>query len=114
MPARSTPAEAGCKGAPAEAGLQARGNPERYSLICPRPLVSRLKPGGRIVYSTCSIEPEENVAVVEAVLAERRGFEQVEEHRHVPGQPCDGGYQALIRASGGSEASGMPSGDLMT
>lgn len=29
----------------------------------------RLAPGGRLLYSTCSLEPEENEAVVEAVLA---------------------------------------------
>jgi len=30
-----------------------------------------LRPGGRLVYSTCSLEPEENEQVVEAVLARR-------------------------------------------
>ena len=32
-----------------------------------------LQPGGRLVYSTCSLEPEENEQVVEAVLATRPG-----------------------------------------
>jgi 16S rRNA (cytosine967-C5)-methyltransferase len=32
-------------------------------------VAGRLKPGGRLVYSTCSLEPEENERVVEAVLA---------------------------------------------
>lgn len=33
--------------------------------------LDHLTPGGRLVYSTCSIEPEENAAVVESVLAGR-------------------------------------------
>jgi len=33
-----------------------------------------LAPGGRLVYATCSLEPEENEEVVERVLAGARGF----------------------------------------
>ncbi len=36
-----------------------------------------LKPGGRIVYSTCSLEPEENQQVVEAFLGSRPDFRLV-------------------------------------
>jgi 16S rRNA (cytosine967-C5)-methyltransferase len=32
--------------------------------------VKRLKPAGRLIYSTCSLEPEENEAVVQSVLAQ--------------------------------------------
>jgi len=35
-----------------------------------RGAVQRLAPGGRIVYSTCSLEPEENERVIEAVTSE--------------------------------------------
>jgi 16S rRNA (cytosine967-C5)-methyltransferase len=34
-----------------------------------------LKPGGTLVYSVCSLEPEEGEAVADAFLAERRDFE---------------------------------------
>ncbi len=36
-----------------------------------------LAPHGRLVYSTCSLEPEENEQVVEAVLAEVKGFRRL-------------------------------------
>jgi 16S rRNA (cytosine967-C5)-methyltransferase len=36
--------------------------------------LSRLNPGGRLIYSTCSLEPEENEAVVRSVLGSTKGF----------------------------------------
>ena len=36
-----------------------------------------VRPGGRIVYSTCSLEPEENEQVVAAVLAENQNARQL-------------------------------------
>lgn len=56
----------------------------------------RLAAGGRLVYSTCSIEPEENRAVVDTVLRDRPDLKLAQEQSHIPGQPADGGYQALV------------------
>lgn len=59
--------------------------------------IDRVRPGGAIVYSTCSIEPEENHQVVETVLREapEMRLEAVEDA--VPGRPADGGFWARLR-----------------
>ena len=58
--------------------------------------LDRLAPNGRAVYSTCSIEPEENSELVARVLARHPSIRIVEEAQFLPGQPSDGGYQALL------------------
>jgi len=56
-------------------------------------------PGGRLVYSTCSLEPEENAGVLQAFLARSAGGFALEEARTVyPDETGgDGGFMARVR-----------------
>ena len=52
---------------------------------------------GAVVYSTCSIGPEENRLLVRAVLKEVPGLVLEAEEERTPGRPADGGYWARLR-----------------
>ncbi|MBE2215705.1 MAG: RNA methyltransferase [Opitutaceae bacterium] len=59
-----------------------------------------VRPGGRLVYSTCSLEPEENTGVVDAFLASREGetFTLAQARASRPwADGCDGAGAFLLR-----------------
>ncbi len=69
-----------------------------------RDLVERalvlVRPGGRLVYATASLEPEENGGVIEALRAAHPGVEPVAELVALPSADRDGGYVAALRVPG--------------
>jgi 16S rRNA (cytosine967-C5)-methyltransferase len=87
-----------------------RLRPDEFRYLVPlqkellRRALMRVRPGGVVVYSTCSIEPEENRDVVQAVLGEHPGWTVQAEADAIPGRPADGGYRARLRHTDGSEA----------
>lgn len=63
-----------------------------------RNCLTALKPGGVLVYSTCSIEPAENEQIVARVLESVSGFEPLNVRQTFPPQDqMDGAFAAAIR-----------------
>ena len=67
-----------------------------------RRAAASVRPGGRLVYSTCSIEPQENGQIVEAFVAETPAWELVTSQTTLPtwgprlSDWRDGGFAALL------------------
>jgi len=65
-----------------------------------RQTVTVLKPGGVLIYSTCSLEPEENSEVVKTFLAANAAFKLETERQLLPiADNVDGAYVAKLKYS---------------
>ncbi len=58
-----------------------------------------LAAGGRLLYATCSLEPEENESVVERVLEKDHRWRQVDSLRRLPGRDPGDGFYAVALSS---------------
>ena len=56
-----------------------------------------LKPGGLMVYATCSILPSENQNQVKVFLEKNKNFEFIEDRKILPSEGFDGFYMAAIK-----------------
>jgi 16S rRNA (cytosine967-C5)-methyltransferase len=64
-----------------------------------RDSAKRLKPGGTLLYSTCSLEPEENQEVVQTFLSEQSNFTLESERQLLPfDAQVDGAYVATLKS----------------
>jgi 16S rRNA (cytosine967-C5)-methyltransferase len=72
---------------------------QQFALL--RRTVDLLRPGGVMVYSTCSLETEENESVVERALAELPQLALIEQRRTRPWlEGVDGAFAAKLRKRG--------------
>jgi 16S rRNA (cytosine967-C5)-methyltransferase len=56
-----------------------------------------LKPGGKLLYATCSVFPEENSAQIDAFLVRQANVERLHTEQLLPLEEHDGFYYALLR-----------------
>jgi len=66
----------------------------QFELLCQA--ASATSVGGRCVYSTCSLEPEENIAVIRRLLAARSDMVLEAQCETLPSPQGDGGYFAVL------------------
>ncbi|MDY0175416.1 MAG: RsmB/NOP family class I SAM-dependent RNA methyltransferase [Lentisphaeria bacterium] len=60
-----------------------------------------LRPGGRLVYSTCSLDKKENEEQVAAILKNNPGLSLIKEQKLLPDKHNDGAYAALLHKGEG-------------
>ncbi|MBV5331357.1 16S rRNA (cytosine(967)-C(5))-methyltransferase RsmB, partial [bacterium] len=58
-----------------------------------------LKVGGKLLYATCSVFPEENAGQIDAFLVRQPDARRLLDEQLLPGEDNDGFYYALLHKS---------------
>ncbi|HYZ83140.1 MAG TPA: transcription antitermination factor NusB [Bryobacteraceae bacterium] len=75
---------------------------QRRQVAILRNALDVLESPGLLVYSTCSLEEEEDEAVVREALKGRNDVRLVDENRRIPGRDAGDGFYAAVLVSGGT------------
>ena len=59
-------------------------------------VIPLMKKGGKLVYSTCSIDAEENTGVISKIIETHTHLKKLDEVQLIPNDITDGAYAALL------------------
>ena len=81
-----------------DAGVMAKLSPAAAQIFVDRVVPQLLKPGGQLVYATCTVHPAENGGLIDCFLAKHPLWRLATSWQCWPGSEGDGFFAALLQA----------------